>query len=206
MRRFLVSVSPETAIFSPLIGILIGTLGGAIYWLAVQLWPTSVAVILSMAAAAFLSAELPGETPKTRSEFLTRVFYLLIKYNALMALSAAKLPFAVPANTALGLIMICALAASFALIVAVMTIRPEKPSSKVGSGTLALALTVGFAPAALLGIPGLIGLAAAIVAGIGIIASLKFQVAGASSATLGMTQLAAELCFYLGALATWSYV
>jgi len=204
MRRFLVSVSPETAVFAPLIGIVIGTFGGAVYWLAVQLWPTSVAVILSMAAAAIL-AEIPGG-PTTRSEFLTRVFYLLIKYNALMALSAAKLPFAVPANLALGLIMICGFAASYALIVAVITIRPDKPAARVSSGTLALALLVGFVPAALLGIPGLIGLAAAIIAVMGIIVSLRYQGAGASSAALGMTQLGAELCFYLGALASWSYV
>jgi cobalamin synthase len=206
MRRFLVSVSPETAVFSPLIGIVIGTLCGAIYWVSVQLWPTSVAVILSMAAAAPLTAELPGVTPRTQSDFLILVFYLLIKYNALMALSAAKLPFAVPANIPLGLIMICGLAASYALIVAVMTARPEKPSAKVGSGTLALTLLAGFVPATLLGIPGLIGLAAAIVAGIGIIASLRYQGAGATSSSLSRTQLVAELCFYLGALAAWSYV
>jgi adenosylcobinamide-GDP ribazoletransferase len=197
MRRLLVSVRPETAIFSPLVGVLIGTLGGATYWLAVQLWPTNVAVILSMAVTAFLAA--------THSD-LTRVFYLLIKYNALMALSAAKLPFAVPANIPLGLIMICGYAASFALGVAVMAARPEKAAAKVGAGTLTLTLLVGFAPAALLGIPGLIGLAAAIIAGMGIIASLRYQRAGASSATLSLTQLFAELCFYLGALATWSYV
>jgi adenosylcobinamide-GDP ribazoletransferase len=204
MRRFLVSVSPETAVFAPLIGIVIGTFGAAVYWLAVQLWPTSVAVILSMAAAAILTEVQGG--PATRSEFLIRVFYLLIKYNALMALSAAKLPFAVPVNVALGLIMICGYAASFALIVAVMTVRPENPSARVGSGTLALALLVGFVPAALLGIPGLIGLALGVIAGMVIIASLRFQGAGASSSALGMTQLAAELCFYLGALASWSYV
>jgi adenosylcobinamide-GDP ribazoletransferase len=198
MRRFLVSVSPETAIFSPLVGVLIGTLGGATYWLAVQLWPANVAVILSMAATAFLTA--------ARTDLLIGVFYLLIKYNALMALSAAKLPFAVPANIPLGLVMICGCAASFALGVAVMAARPEKPAAKVGSGTLILTLLAGFAPAALLGIPGLIGLAAAIIAATGIIASLRYRRAGASSAALGKTQLLTELCFYLGALATWSYV
>src|ERR1700722_4635936 len=35
--------------FAPLLGILIGALGGAVYWLAAQIWPSSVAVILSMA-------------------------------------------------------------------------------------------------------------------------------------------------------------
>jgi adenosylcobinamide-GDP ribazoletransferase len=204
MRRFLVSVSPETAVFAPLIGMVIGTFGAAVYWLAAQLWPTSVAVILSMAAAAILTEVAGGAT--SRSEFLTRVFYLLIKYNALMALSAAKLPFAVPANVALGLIMICGFAASYALIVAVFTVRPERPSARVGSGMLALALLAGFVPAALLGIPGLIGLALGVIAGLGIIASLRYQGAGASSAALGLTQLVTELSFYLGALASWSYV
>jgi cobalamin synthase len=197
VRRFLISVSPETAIFSPLVGVLIGTIGGAAYWLAVQLWPTSVAVIISMAATASLTTE---------TDSLTRVFYLLIKYSALMALSAAKLPFAVPANIALGLIMICGYAASFALIVAIMAARPERPAAKVGGGTLTLTLLVGFAPAALLGIPGLIGLATAVIAGMGIIGYLRYRGAGASGVALDTTQLVAELCFYLGALATWSYV
>ncbi len=42
---------------------------------------------------------------------------LLIKYNALMALSAAKLPFAAARNVPLALIMIAGYAASFALLV-----------------------------------------------------------------------------------------
>ncbi len=43
---------------APLVGMLIGGLGGAIYWLALQIWPSSVAVILSMTATALLTAEL----------------------------------------------------------------------------------------------------------------------------------------------------
>jgi hypothetical protein len=131
---------------------------------------------------------------------------LLIKFNALMALSAANLPFPAPANTPLALIMICGYAASFALLVGVLATRPEEPAPKVGSASLGLALLVGFAPAASLGIPGLIGLTAAIIAGIGIIALLKFKRAGASGNILDMTQLITEACFYLGALATWKYV
>ena len=46
-----------TGQFAPLLGILIGALGGAIYWLAVQIWPSSVAVILSMARTALLTTE-----------------------------------------------------------------------------------------------------------------------------------------------------
>jgi hypothetical protein len=67
-------------------------------------------------------------------------------------------------------------------------------------------LLIGFAPAALLGIPGLIGLAAAIIAGMGIMVFLKTRRAGGSDDALDMTQLVSEACFYLGALATWRYV
>jgi len=195
-----------TGPFAPLIGALIGTFGGAVYWLAVQIWPSSVAVILSMAATALLTTEMRSVSPATRLDVLSRVLCLLIKYNALMALSAAKLPFAVPPNVPLALIMICGYAASFALAVAVMATRPEKSAPKVSGGSLGLALLIGFAPAALLGIPGLIGLAVAIIGGMGIIAFLKFKRAGGSRDALDMTQLLSEACFYLGALATWRYV
>jgi adenosylcobinamide-GDP ribazoletransferase len=195
-----------TGPFAPLIGALIGALGGAVYWLAAQIWPSSVAVILSMAATALLATEMRSALPATRLDVLSRVLCLLIKYNALMALSAAKLPFAVPPNVPLALIMICGYAASFALRVAVMATRPEKSAPKVCGGALGLALLIGFAPAALLGIPGLIGLTAAIIAGLSIIAVLKFKRVGGSNDALDMTQLLTEVLFYLGALATWRYV
>jgi adenosylcobinamide-GDP ribazoletransferase len=194
-----------TGQFAPLLGILIGALGGAVYWLAVQIWPSSVAVILSMALTAVLTTEFRA-MPAARLDLLGRVLCLLIKYNALMALSAAKLPFAVPANVPLALIMIGGYAASFALLVSVMAMRPEKTAPKVGLGALIFALLIGFAPALLLGIPGLAGLAAAIVAGLGLIAFLRHKKISGSGDTLDLTQLLTEACFYLGALATWRYV
>ena len=194
-----------TGQYAPLLGILLGALGGAIYWLAVQIWPSSVAVILSMAATALLTTEL-GAPPATRLDLLGRVLCLLVKYNALMALSAAKLPFAAPPNVPLALIMICGYAASFALLVSVMAVLAQKSAPKIGHGALALALLVGFAPAALLGIPGLIGLASAIVVGLGFIAFFRYKKIAAAGAELDATQLVTEACFYLGALATWKYV
>jgi adenosylcobinamide-GDP ribazoletransferase len=194
-----------TGQFAPLLGILIGALGGAIYWLAAQIWPSSVAVILSMAATALLTTELRG-LPATRLDLLGRVLCLLVKFNALMALSAAKLPFAAPANVALALIMICGYGASFALLVSLMATRAEKSAPKIGHGALSFALLVGFTPAVLLGIPGLIGLASAIVAGLGFIAFFKYKKIGATGESLAATQLVTEACFYLGALATWKYV
>ena len=193
-----------TGQYAPLTGILIGALGGAIYWLAAQIWPSSVAVILSMGATVLLTTEFHG--PATRLDLLGRVLCLLIKYNALMALSAAKLPFAAPSNVPLALIMIAGLAASFALLVAVMATRAEKSAPKVGPGSLSLALLVGFAPAALLGIPGLIGLAIALLVGLAFIAFFKCKKIRANGDRLDATQLVTEVCFYLGALATWKYV
>jgi Na+/proline symporter len=106
----------------------------------------------------------------------------------------------------LALIMICGYAASFALLVSVMATWAEKSAPKVGHGALALALLIGFAPAALLGIPGLIGLAAAVVVGLGFIAFFKYKKIAAADDKLDATQLVTEACFYLGALATWRYV
>jgi hypothetical protein len=164
-----------------------------------------VAVILSMALTAVLTTEFRA-MPAARLDLLGRVLCLLIKYSALMALSAAKLPFAVPANVALILIMVAGYAASFALLASVMAARPEKTAPRVGQGALIFALLVGFAPAVLLGIPGLTGLAAAIVVGIGIIAFLRLKKISGSGDTLDLSQLLTEVGFYLGASATWKYV
>jgi adenosylcobinamide-GDP ribazoletransferase len=200
-----------TGPLAPLYGALIGALGGAIYWLAAQIWPSSVAVILSMAATALLTGQIRGRLPATRLDVTASLLSLLIKYNALMALSAAKLPFAVAPNVPLALIMICGYAASFAMLVSVMAARPGKSaamsrSAGVSGGALALALLIGFAPAALLGIPGLIGLAAAIVVGLCIIALLRFNRLSASDDALAMAQPVTEASFYLGALASWTFI
>jgi cobalamin synthase len=186
--------------FTPLLGVLIGAVGGGVYWLGAQIWPTSVAVVLSMLATALLSARTGTSTSAwpPGSESLGFVFAVLVKYNALMALSAANLPYPLPANLALGLIMIAGQASSRALVVSA-----SKPASH---GDLASALAIGFAPAALIGIPGLIGLVAAIVARIAFIAFIRRNHPSVAAAELDMTQQLTEVCFYLGALATWAYI
>jgi adenosylcobinamide-GDP ribazoletransferase len=200
--------------FTPLLGALIGAVGGGVYWLGAQIWPTSIAVVLSMLATALLSARTGAGTGTSSgtgpwvpgSESLGFVFAVLVKYNALMALSAANLPYPLPANLALGLIMIAGQASSRALVVSVLA-SPTHPASKPAShGDLGIALAVGFAPAALIGIPGLIGLVAAIVARIAFIAFIKRNRPSVAAAELDMTQQLTEVCFYLGALASWAYI
>jgi adenosylcobinamide-GDP ribazoletransferase len=198
---------PDTAPrFLPLLGILIGAVGGGVYWLAAQIWPTSIAVVLSMLATAALPAGAGTDAPVSRAGVLGFVFALLLKYNALMALSAANLPFALPANLALGLIMIAGHAASRALVVSVLT-SPIHPASRPAShGDIGIALAIGFAPAALIGIPGLIGLVAAIASRIVFIACIRRHRPAVTAAELDITRQLAEVCFYLGALATWAYI
>jgi len=186
--------------FSPLMGVVIGAVGGAAYWLGAQLWPTSIAVVLSMLATAMMSGRVRGFGA---AGF---VFALLLKYSTLMALSTASLPFAVPANVALGLIMICGHAAGRALALS-LTASPDHDSpTPVSNGDLVVALGIGFAPATLLGIPGLIGLAIAVIARVAFGAYLKRNRKAIANGAFYSTQQLTELCFYLAALASWSFV
>jgi cobalamin synthase len=184
--------------FLPLLGAAVGAAGGGVYWAGAQIWPASVAVILSMLATAMLTGwlsdagtEVSGPGP------YGFVFALLIKFNVLMALSAANLSFPLPANLALGLILIAGHSSSSALAVSM------KPASHTDLG---VALAIGFAPAALIGMPGLIGLACAIGARIAYAAYVRGRRLPIGAAELNMTRLMTELCFYLGTLAARSYI
>jgi adenosylcobinamide-GDP ribazoletransferase len=204
--------------YVPLVGALIGAVSGGVYWLGAQLWPTSIAVVLSILATVVMSGgaheNAVSEQPASDT---TRhvpvggfgsagfVFVLLLKYNTLMALSAASLPFAVPANVALGLIMICGHAASRALVVSLLASVQESPT-RVSNGDLVFALGVGFAPATLLGIPGLIGLAIAILARVAFGAYLKRNRKTIANRAFYSVQQITEICFYLAALASWAFV
>jgi adenosylcobinamide-GDP ribazoletransferase len=193
--------------YVPLVGILVGAVGAIAYWLAAQVWPASVAVILSMLATVLLT----GAVHERGLGAVGTLFALLIKYNALMALSAANLAFPLPEYVALGVIMIAGHAASRALAVSVIATRPQA-TPRVTSGDLALVLILGFAPAVIMGVPGLAGLAAALLARIAITAygkrRLKTSETNPSSAidALDTTQQLTEICFYLGALAMRSYI
>jgi adenosylcobinamide-GDP ribazoletransferase len=183
--------------YVPLVGIMVGAVGAIAYWLAAQVWPASVAVILSMLATVLLT----GGVHERGLGALGTLFALLIKYNALMALSAANLAFPLPEHVALGVIMIAGHAASRALAVSVIATRSQ--ATPVASGDLTLALILGFAPAVIMGVPGLAGLAAALLARIAISAYGKRRF---TIDPLDATQQLAEICFYLGALAMRSYI
>ena len=188
-----------------LAGMLVGAIGGAVYWIAAQFWPSSVAVAVSLFATALFGGIGSEDSIEKFQPAWLDVFVLLIKYNALMALTAANLPFSAPANFALGLIMVCGQAASYGLLVSVLATRREN-APRVSGGELGFALAAGFAPAAVLGIPGLAGLVAAIVMRLGLAASLNRRSRPPSRPLMHAVQTLTETCFYLGALATWKYV
>src|SRR5271168_2070521 len=184
--------------FLPLLGFGVGAAGGGVYWAGAQLWPTSVAVVLSMLATTLLSAgaekgaPAAAKAPASAAELAVLVFTILLKYSALMALSAAKLPYPLPANLALGVIMIAGHAASRALVVSVLA-SPAYPAARpVSPGDLIIALGIGFAPALLIGVPGLSGLAAALVARIAFIAWIRRSRPSIAAAELDMVAQLSE--------------
>lgn len=190
--------------YLPLAGIVVGAIGGGVYWLAAQLWPSSVAVVLSLFATTMLSERLGRDSFADFHPSWTDLFALLVAYNALMALTAANLGFPMPANLTLGLVMICGQAASRGLVVSVLAAQTEI-SPRLSGGELGIALLLGFAPALLLGLPGLIGLAAAIILRLGLATSLN-RTPAPSWVSTEAVQKFTEAGFYLGAVAAWKYI
>jgi cobalamin synthase len=189
--------APAALRYLPLAGFVVGLAGAAIYWGSARLWPASVAVALAMLATVHLDARSrDGAT-------LYWVFVLLLEFNALMALSAASLPIPLPANLPLGLILIAAHAVSAALLASVM--MGAAPGAGNTPTDLGVALVIGLAPAALLGIPGLVGVAAAIVMRM-VLGRLVLPGIESGAVRREVTRRATEICFYLGALAAWEYV
>jgi adenosylcobinamide-GDP ribazoletransferase len=213
-----------------LIGAAVGGAGGLVYWGAAEIWPSSIAVALAMLAMAALDPRRCIASPKSsappriadgrediaaaRRPWLA-VLTILLEYNALMALSAAKLPYPLPPNVSLGIVMLGGHAVVRALALSVPPgglDRGPAPSASnahnaAGPSTvdLAIALVIGFLPAALIGVPGLVGVAAAIAARMGFVAFLRRR-PGSAGTSLGVVTQAAEISFYLGTLAAWSFI
>ena len=192
-------IAPHAATrFVPLVGIVVGLIGAVTYWLAAQLWPTNVAVLLCMLASLVVTGQ------RSALNAVYWVFALLIEYNLLMSLSSANLPFSLPQYLPLGLILVSGQAISRAMAVSVLAMQGPT-SERVASIDLSVALIVGLAPAALLGIPGLIGLVWAIgmrlALGAWVLSRLRYDI----RELLEVTQRVTAIGFYLGALATWNY-
>jgi hypothetical protein len=193
-----------------LAGIIVGAVGAGAYWLAAELWPTSVALVASLLAMLTITdlvwvRESGADTGRRGGgNALYWVFVVLFKYNALMALSSAHIPFAVPGQLTLGLIIIAGQAAASALVVSVMANALREP--RLTTLDLAVALLLGLVPATLLGVPGLVGLGAAIAMRFALTVQVLPRFKLEFRESLAVIQQLTELSFYLGALATWTYI
>ena len=93
--------------------------------------------------------------------------------------------------------MIAAQASSRALVVSM------QPASHID---LCIALALGFAPAVLIGMPGLIGLAAAIAARIVFVVCLRHKHRTVAAGNSIRRSKRPSSCLYLGTLAAWAYI
>ena len=197
--------------FSPVRGAAVGAVGGLLYWGAAEVWPASIAVVIAMLAMVSLDPPNASDAGRgLRGTAAVLVLGTLLKYDTLMALSAAKLPYALPENAALGCIMVAGQALALGLAVSVAPASSESRARSVSAGDLAIALLLGFVPATLIGIPGLIGLAAALVARFAWPAFERRRGGatntGAFDSPARTVREIAEISFYLGVLGAWSFI
>jgi len=195
--------------YLPLVGIVVGGAGGAVYWLAALVWPASLAVLLSMLGVVLLTGAMHEQGLAatcarfgTAQSTLGLLFVQLVRYDALLGLSSAQLPIALPAHAGLGLTMVAGHAASRALLVSAIA---HPSAAQITTGALAFALLCGFLPATLLGAAGMSGLAAAILVRMVFVHTQGGRPETQPGDLLGATQQLTEVAFYLGALATWTY-
>jgi len=221
----------RAARYFPLVGILVGALGGLTFVLAAYVLPVSLAILLSMAATLLVTGAFHEDGLAdtvdgfgggwTREQVLaimkdSRIgsygalavaLMLLAKFNALYELPDEWIAPALVAAHAAS--RFCSTALIFALdyVREDDTARAKPLAVRMGAGSLFVAGAFGLAPLALLpwqaALAGL-GLAALAT----LLAARHFvkRIGGYTGDCLGATQQFAELALYLGFLAiAWNY-
>ncbi len=216
----------RSARWFPAVGLVVGGIGALVYLAALQVWPQSVAVLLSMAATLYATGAfhedgladtvdgLGGGWDKARILEIMKdsrvgsygvvatVLALLGKFTLLAALDAALVPWALLAGHALS--RFCAIT----LLAAMDYVREDQQSkakplaTRLSTGQLLFSLL--FALAALAALPwakAVAGCVLAALATIWLAAKFKHWLGGYTGDCLGATQQVAELAFYLGLLA-----
>ena len=221
----------RAARYFPLVGILVGVLGGLTFLLAAFVLPVSLAILLSMAATllvtgAFhedgLSDAVDGFGGGWSKEQVLAIMkdsrigsygaiaiglMLLAKFNALHELPDEWIAPAIVAAHAAS--RFC----STTLIFALDYVRDDdsaraKPLAvRMGAGSLAVAALFGFAPLALL--PWEAALAGLLLAALTTFLAARYfvrRIGGYTGDCLGATQQGAELAIYVGMLAiAWNF-
>ena len=208
----------------PLVGVLVGTIAAAVFWLSHQLWPLHVALVLSMAATVYLTGafhedgladSVDGLGGGFERERVLEIMHdsrigtfgavalllaLLLKFETLAVLPPARI----------AAVLIAAHAGSRLVAISLLRtldyVRPAgkaKPVAERLSGMgLLLALLSGLLPLALLPWQWAVSCVLVwLILRVAMVRYLQRRLGGYTGDTLGMTQQLAELATYLAVAA-----
>lgn len=215
--------------YLPLVGVLVGLVGGAATLAASFVLPVSIAVILGMAATLLATGAFHedgfadacdgfgGGWDKARVLAIMKdsrlgsygaigiALLLLAKWNALMEMEPEFLMPALVAGHAASRLAAVSLMGFLEYVREDDSAKAKPLANRLGGGSLAVAALFGIAPCVLLPLPeAAAALAAAAL--VAIVAARYFarRIGGYTGDCLGATQQAAELAFYLGLLCDFS--
>ncbi|PKO90312.1 MAG: adenosylcobinamide-GDP ribazoletransferase [Betaproteobacteria bacterium HGW-Betaproteobacteria-10] len=219
----------HSARYFPAVGLLVGGIGALVYLGAALFWPTSVAVLLSMAATIYVTGAfhedgladtvdgLGGGWEKRRILEIMKdsrvgsygvvatVLALLGKFVLLSALAPTLIPLALLAGHAVSRFCSTLLLATMDYVREDLLAKSKPLATGLSSGEMLLALF--FALAGLAWLPWMKALAACLLAALATFwLALKFKrwLGGYTGDCLGATQQLSEIAFYLGLLAVWT--
>ncbi len=216
----------RSAAFFPLVGLLVGVVGASVYWLASQIWPAMVALLLSMAATIYLTGGFHEDGLADLSDgfgggwnkaqilaimkdsrigsygVLALWLALTAKFATLLNMAPMLLPFALVAGHVVS--RVCA-----TLIIGAMDYVRDEAQSKVKPMVRGLSYGAGVFIAAtmfsmLFILPMdkfLAGTLAALLVTVLLARKLQHWLGGYTGDCLGAVQQVSEIAFYLGMLA-----
>lgn len=218
----------HSARYFPAVGLLVGGIGALVYWLALHLWPQTVAVLLSMAATLYATGAfhedglsdtadgLGGGWEKQRILDIMKdsrvgsygvvalALALLGKFVLLSSLDPALVPVALLAGHAVSRFCATTLLATMDYVREDASSKARALATRMSGGNLFVALC--FAAAPLLLLPCwkvLAGVALAAVATLWLVGKFRRWLGGYTGDCLGAVQQVAEIGFYLGLVANW---
>jgi adenosylcobinamide-GDP ribazoletransferase len=208
--------------YFPLVGLLIGLVAAAVYWLAHLCFPQDIAVILSMIATIWLTGAfhedgladavdgLGGGWEKEQTLAIMKdsrigsygaialVMGLLTRFSTLAHLSPVMLPLVLVAGHAMSRWAAVLLIASQDYVRDTGKAKPL--AQRISHGELMLASVCGLAPLALIDLSWLWALLPVVLVWIWFARKLRQRLGGYTGDCLGAMQQLCEIAFYLGVL------
>ena len=218
----------RAARYFPLVGILVGVLGGLTFLLAAFVLPVSLALLFSMAATLLVTGAfhedgladtvdgLGGGWDKLRILEIMKdsrvgsygvvamVLALLGKFTLLASLDGALVPYALLAGHALSRFCATVLLATMDYVREDLLSKAKPLATRISGGGMLVALLFVLVPLAFLPPANAVaGCVLAALATLWLAAKFKRWLGGYTGDCLGTTQQVSEIAFYLGLLAVW---